>query len=640
MPAVAPDVALASPQSTFGWIGDINGSCTHVDDGWIALTGRPRDAHLGDGWIASIHADDRDALLQVLRQVLRSSMPSDAQARVLSSDGHVHTWRFTFTQRFDDMGAPVGLAAIARHTAKIPREATCPFAEDIFEQILDSVCVAGFDGYFKRVNLSWIQALGWSVEELMQRPILDFVHPEDREAIIRARQDLYSGTHLQHLVNRYRCKDGSYRWMQWKSVSHLDRRLVYAVARDITEQKLNEERLRDARDAQHELQRQLIFADRMASVGTLAAGVAHEINTPLTYILTNIDMIALMVSNLAPDTSTLRDMERQEIQEMLTEARDGAHRIRSIVGGLKTFSRAEDDHLEIVDLAAVIKRAIAMTANQVRHRARLSSNIGPIPLIEGNPARIGQVLVNLLLNAAQAIPEVGAASHSISLTAGTTSSGAAYISIRDTGVGIASEHLSRVFDPFFTTRPHAGGTGLGLSIGHSIATAHGGSLTAESSPGSGSTFTLTLPATNKPATLVAPSPASKTPAPTTSRIAILVVDDEPAVGRALQRALSPHEVRVVTSGEQAISLLEQDSNVDLIFSDLMMPEMSGIDLFEHIQHHHPHLAPRVVFISGGAFTERARNFLEHVPNLALDKPFDLNALCELVQRFAPPSEEN
>lgn len=97
---------------------------------------------------------------------------------------------------------------------------------------------------------------------------------------------------------------------------------------------------------------------------------------------------------------------------------------------------------------------------------------------------------------------------------------------------------------------------------------------------------------------------------------------------------------MVTSGEQAISLLEQDSNVDLIFSDLMMPEMSGIDLFEHIKHHHPHLAPRVVFLSGGVFTERARNFLEHVPNLALDKPFDLNALCELVQRFAPPSEDN
>lgn len=633
MTAVATDL-LRSPLI---WIGDIAGHCTHVNDAWVELTRRPRAELLGEGWLASVHVDDRDALLQTHASVLGGSAPASIETRIAAAGGSLLSLHVTVSPRFSDSGELVGLMATAHPTADTSHPSSYTVAEDIFERIIDGVCVAGFDGYFKRVNPSWVKTLGWSVDELLQRPILDFVHPDDHDGVISARRQLHTGTSLQHLINRYICKDGSYRWMEWRSVAHAERRLVYAVARDITEQKINEERLHKARQDQLDLQRRLVFAERMASVGTLAAGVAHEINNPLTYVLTNIDLVTdLLVASPAP----LPHTDLDELQDMLTEARAGADRIRSIVAGLKTFSRAEDDRVEVIDLGPVIDRAINMTANEVRHRARLTTTLGPLPRVRANEARIGQVLVNLLLNAAQSIPETGSTAHLVSLSATTNARGEAEIAVSDSGKGIDPEHLSRIFDPFFTTRPHAGGTGLGLSICHSIVTTHGGELRVDSVPGEGSTFILTLPAVDAPPPLTSrSSPVPQTPPPPGRRLAILVIDDEPRVGRALQRLIGDHNVRVAHSGKEALALLQQGLHVDLIFSDLMMPEMSGITLYEHIQRLLPHLAPRMVFISGGAFTAQARAFVESVDNPILDKPFDRDVLRSLLEHAALASED-
>src|SRR5450432_1813304 len=156
-----------------------------------------------------------------------------------------------------------------------------PDIEDFFEMSLDNLCVAGIDGYFKRVNPSWTRTLGWTAAELLSRPSVEFVHPDDRASTLVGRKQLQMGSAMGPLTNRYQCKDGSFRWFEWRSIAHLDRGLVYASARDITEQKLIEARLSEATLRERDLHRQLTIADRMASVGTLAGGVAHEINNPL-----------------------------------------------------------------------------------------------------------------------------------------------------------------------------------------------------------------------------------------------------------------------------------------------------------------------------------------------------------------------
>ena len=159
---------------------------------------------------------------------------------------------------------------------------------EFFEMSLDLLSISSFDGFFKRVNPSWTKALGWSAEELMARPLIEFVHPEDRAATLKGREGLKANEPLIGLNNRYLCKDGSYRWLEWRSVSHPERKVVYGAARDVTKQRQAELVLQEAKDLQERMQRQLILSDRLASVGMLAAGVAHEINNPLAFVISHL----------------------------------------------------------------------------------------------------------------------------------------------------------------------------------------------------------------------------------------------------------------------------------------------------------------------------------------------------------------
>ena len=492
--------------------------------------------------------------------------------------------------------------------------------DDFFEMSLDNLCVAGFDGYFKRVNASWTRTLGWTAKELLARPIIDLVHPDDRHPTLAGRQQLHTGSAMGPLTNRYLCKDGSYRWFEWRSVAHPDRGLVYAAARDVTEQKRSEELLRQAALREDELQRELAFVDRMSSLGTLAAGVAHEINTPLAAVAAN---IALLIEQLEPAAA------RSDILAMAADVRDGAERIRKIVGGLKTFARADVERRAVIELRPLLQLAIDLTSNTIRHRARLVTDFGDVPRIDADEGRISQVFINLLTNAAQAIPEGDSATHEIRITTATDAEGRAVVEIRDTGVGIPPALMGRIFDPFFSTKGVGVGTGLGLSICHAIVTGIGGDIRATSELGRGTTFRIVIPAGVRPLREAAVS--TKPPAEAEA-CDVLVVDDEPAIGAAVRRVLRKHHVTVVTAARSALELLEAGQRFDVIFSDLMMPEMSGMDFFNALEARFPAFAKRVVFVSGGAFTDSAQAFLRRVPNKRLDKPFDPEKLRALVRR--------
>ena len=498
---------------------------------------------------------------------------------------------------------------------------------EFFELSLDHICVAGFDGYWKRLNPSWSRTLGFSSEELMACPLIEFVHPDDREATLAARDRLKDGEPLRTLTNRYRCKDGTYRWFEWRSVSSVSRQLVYAIARDVTAEREAQRVLQEARESQERMQRQLILADRMASVGTLAAGIAHEINNPLSYVLTNLEMVIEDLERIDPALAP----SLVDCAVMVREARHGAERIRKIVRGLKTFSRAGDERRTVIDVIQVLEVSIQMTFNEIRHRARIVKDYGPVPFVEADDSRLGQVFINLLVNAAQAFGEGSPQRNEIRVVTGTDAAGHAFVEVADTGPGIPPDTIDKIFDPFFTTKPIGVGTGLGLSICHNIVTGLGGQITATNRPSGGAVFRVTLPAATAP---MAESPAAAPAEPIESRRAvILVVDDERSVGLMLRRRLGEHDITAVGSARAALAALATGARFDVILSDLMMPEMSGMELYDELRRVYPDVAERVVFMTGGAFTHAAQAFLERVPNQCLEKPFSVATVRAAIRRL-------
>jgi PAS domain S-box-containing protein len=622
--------ALIEHAPTMVWRARPDGEHDHFNARWLAFTGRTLAQELGQGFCEGVHPEDAAARRATFVAHLERRRPFEVQYRLRRFDGVYRSVLDRGVPFEDQRGAFAGFVGSCVEVEDRVAPDLFSGANALFEMSLDNLCVAGFDGYLKRVNASWTRTLGWTEAELLSRPSAEFLHPDDRPATLAARERLKAGAPLDHLVNRYLCKDGSYRWFEWRSVAHLDRGLVYGAARDVTEQKLAEQRLREAEQQQEKLEQQLLFADRMASVGTLAAGVAHEINNPLAYVMANLDHIVEELGALAgaPGAGPLA-----ELKQLALGAQEGAERIRKIVRGLKTFSRAEAEHRAVIDVTQALELAVDMAFNEIRHRARLVRDYGPIPRTFADEGRLSQVFINLLVNAAQAIADGDAAAHEIRVVTSTDAQGRAVVEIRDNGPGIPADVLGRVFDPFFTTKPVGIGTGLGLSICHNLVASMGGTIAVTSEPGRLTTFRVVLPA----AVTAAPAVAAAAPAPAVAeafRAVVLIVDDEPAVGAVLRRVLRDHEVTVVTNARAALALLRAGTRFDVILSDLMMPEMSGMDFYEELERHFPAMAARVVFVSGGAFTANAHAFFERVSNERIAKPFDAQTVRELVERTA------
>ena len=401
-------------------------------------------------------------------------------------------------------------------------------------------------------------------------------------------------------------------------------RLPLAVGREVREAEL--------RAAQRKMSEQLAISERMASAGMLAAGVAHEINNPLAVIMVNLDLMTGLLGQIAPDVraGVVRGLEGRlkEIDEPLRDAREAVERVRGIVRDVKLFSRSQDEERSAVDVRSVIESSIRMAWNEIRHRAQLIKEYGDVPMVDSNEARLGQILLNLLVNAAQAMPEGNADRNQIRVLTKTARSGRVVIEVRDTGVGIPKEILSRIFDPFFTTKPVGVGTGLGLSLCHRMVSDLGGEISVESEVGKGTTFRVTLPvATGEPRARIPSRPAEEPG----RRARVLVVDDEAAIGRALARSLGRyHDVVTVTSGKEALARIASGERFDTILSDLMMPEVTGMEIYEELSQAAPDQAKRIIFMTGGTFTDRAREFLDNVPNARLEKPFEVANVLELI----------
>jgi PAS domain S-box-containing protein len=393
------------------------------------------------------------------------------------------------------------------------------------------------------------------------------------------------------------------------------------------------------RDVSEERQRdeQIALADRMSSLGVLAAGVGHEINNPLTYVIANASTVAERLEKIrtlleesgaeATDRSELL-VELAEVQGMMEEVEHGTTRIRRIVADLRVFARPEAIS-EPGDVLGALEWALRVSETHIAERATLKKDLRPVPAVALPDSRLGQVFLNLLMNAAQAIPSGDPTRHSIVVSTDCDAGGAILVRFRDTGVGMSRDVAKRIFEPFFTTKGVGEGTGLGLSICHGMVTSMGGDITVDSAPGKGSTFTVRLPVAD-----VASVRSMKFPVGPSIRARVLVIDDEPLLGAAIARMLRAlHDVQTATSAEGALALLRRDPSFDVILCDIAMPGMSGMDLYRKLDAEDPHLARRMVFISGGAFSQRIVDFLESVPNPHLVKPFTAANLNDFIQSF-------
>ncbi|HWZ90116.1 MAG TPA: PAS domain S-box protein, partial [Polyangiaceae bacterium] len=398
-----------------------------------------------------------------------------------------------------------------------------------------------------------------STEKALGMPITNFLHPDDAKlAETRIRQLYQTGVRLPEPAEyRSRSVDGHELYVEISAIptEYQGQPAVLAFARDVTERKA--------------IQARLVEADRLAALGVLSAGIAHEINNPLAYLLLNLEYLSRELPNLACDPT--------ELDALMLRVRDachGAERVASIVRDLRTFARADDGLRGPVDVRVALEAALNIAGNEIKQKATLVRDYEPVPPVEANPNRIEQVLLNLLLNAVQSLaPDA----HGQEIRARLrTNAGQVAIIIEDTGSGIPEELLGKIFDPFFTTKPVGVGTGLGLPICRSIVRGLGGEITVRSTPGKGSQFTVTLPASSEelPEKISRPREAS-VPPPRRGRI--LVVDDEISVARTLKALLeNEHDLSLAGSGAAALAAIEAASGTgfDVILCDLMMPGMS------------------------------------------------------------------
>lgn len=377
---------------------------------------------------------------------------------------------------------------------------------------------------------------------------------------------------------------------------------------------------------------QLRIADRLAVAGTLAAGAAHEINNPLGYIVGNLELALDQIGELR-ELLLRHDAEGlAELELALNSSLEGAHRIAAIVKDLRSFGNSpapseQDD----ADVHHALDVAARMAGNQIRHRGRLVVEYGVLPRVRADHQRLVQIFLNLLVNATQALRPEQAERNEIGVRT-FARGGQGVVEIRDTGSGIPRELRNRIFDPFFTTKPVNIGTGLGLFVTHNLVEAIGGTIELVESSPAGTTFRVALPLSTAAPSLQSPTSSTRASADLepTRRRRVLVVDDDPLIRAVLRRQLRGHHDVVLADGGRAATELCQRESFDVILCDLMMPEVSGVRVYQAIREHTPGLERRIVFMTGGVFDPDVAEFLDCVENVCFDKPIGREALLSLL----------
>jgi len=467
---------------------------------------------------------------------------------------------------------------------------------------VDAIALLDKDGTVIAVNPAFRNVLGYAQDEVVGTSLFDLVHESDRTTIHLAALP-EDGTADEREVRAIR-KDGRIVPVQVSISRRAQSRGYFTFVRDLTQLK--------------ELESQIAAAAGTTAVGSLATGLAHEINNPLAVVLANVEEAGRIVAELPGKTAELDDL-----RTMLEEALAASQRVQFIVRDLRAFAAAEDRRGR-VDLNALVESCCNIAFAEIRHRARLVKQLNASVPVLGNEGKLAQVVMNLLVNAAHAMPEGDVEGNAIVVATGQQGRGLVSLEIRDTGSGIPSENRARVFEPFFTTKPRR--PGMGLTMARAIVKKHGGEIEILPNVGRGTTVRVLLPTLE--------SEPGERPQDAAAR-RVLVVDDDPLVLRSLTRVLArDFEVSSARNGREALDLVRAGGTFDALLCDLMMPELSGIELHGLLEQDDPELAKRTIFLTGGAFSGRAQSFLDAVGQPHLEKPVDVKTVRELLMRVS------
>jgi len=495
-----------------------------------------------------------------------------------------------------------------------------------FTLSLDLLCIAGFDGVFRRLNPAWESVLGYTLEDLTTHPFLDFVHPEDQAATLEEMEKVTTGSNIVAFENRYRTKDGNYRWLMWTSAPFGSEQLIYATARDITERREMEQELNRLRETAEAAS---------AAKSEFLARMSHEIRTPMNAVIGIADL--LWDSHLSP--------EQREYVRILRRA---GNNLLDLINDILDLSKIEAGGMEIArvefDLSDVIERALEITAVHAHEKGlELVSQVPPdVPLdLVGDPGRLRQVLLNLLGNA---VKFTGQGEVVLRVEIERSSPGGVRLrfSVSDTGIGIPPEKHATIFEKFAqadtgTTRTH-GGTGLGLAISSRLVALMGGSLQVESEPGRGSTFFFTLDF----------APASlqlRTAGPATvdlKDLKTLIVDDNATNRMILRQILVSWGARIheARDGREAIAEIrrahDERAPYGLVLLDCRMPELDGFGVAEHVRSDSYTPGPVVLMLTSDNRSGDAARARELGIPAYLVKPVRRQDLLEAIQAALEP----
>jgi len=479
----------------------------------------------------------------------------------------------------------------------------------ITENVNDAIFLIDLEGRILFSNRRGTELTGYHLEEFRDRPIFSLLTPEGAQQAYARLQAAFAGQGVAPFFEAEVIrKDGSRFWAEVSGTNVVKDGQVLgrlAVARDITERK----RLRE----------QLVQAEKLATLGQLIAGIAHELNNPLAAMVGHAQMLRL-------------GQQDPKVAARADRIVDAAQRATRIVRNFLTVARRHHPERVAVSVNEIVTKTLELLAYQLRvGNVEVESALAPdLPQIAGDPHQLQQVVLNLVNNAIQAMAPGGQGRLGVTSSLSPDRS-TIRLAVTDNGPGIPPEHLPRVLEPFFTTKPQGEGTGLGLAIAQGIVTDHGGTIAVESTLGQGATFTVTLPATAPPATKPAPPPAKAFP----KGLRVLVVDDEAGLREMMAEALTGKGARVeiAGAGREALQILAR-APVDVLVLDVRMPEVSGPDLWRQINQTNPALARRTVFCTGDVIGEETQALISRIGCPSVSKPFEWSRFFEAVAEAA------